>query len=687
MAMETTRTICQQCHTNCGLIVRNANGKISIKGDPGHPMNRGSCCPKAVANADIVRAKDRLHYPLLKTPTGFKRISWDEALSIAAERLNGIRSAYGPLSLARYAGAPVSYQCRDGFLQFMGEFGSPNLTGIGNLCMAPRMTAFKTVTGRIRAEPDYDNARLVLFWGSNPLAVGRFSSYAAYNGLKQIIPGLKQRGARIICIDPFETATAKRADEWVRIKPGTDTALGLAIIHVIIKEDLYDREFVARYTLGFTELAEHVRACDPHWAEGLTEIPAGKIEELARTYALTRPAAVYEGNGLDMYTNGVDAVRTIATLVCITGNLDVRGGNVFMPFPHPPVLPTNPLPIEKRVWYETFPLSPQTPFPGIKEALIRGEDNRPRAMIVHHANPVLTQANEKRTREALEKLDFLIACDIFPTATTQIAHLVLPMASDFESYGSRGYSSIDGGFLALGRPIAEPAGEARSVFEVEYELAKRMSFHRDYPFQDDQTWIDFMVKPSGVTFDRLHAEQIVYMTPKVQYQKYLNSGFDTPSGKVEFYSRRFGKMGAGLLPAYADPAGEPLPSEVLAAKGFSLLGTSHRPTQFVHTKFRNLAKIARSYPEPLIHIHPEDASARGINAGDEVDVTSPQGRITLRATVTDGTRPGLVWIDFGWGNPTDGMANINLLVNDQYFDPVSGGTPNRLFPCEVMMRA
>lgn len=681
------RTICQFCHTNCGLVVeRGVDGSISIKGDPDHPMNRGRCCPKAAANAEIVGAADRLKYPMWKTAQGFKRVSWEEALTIAADKLGEIRSKFGPLSLARCTGAPVSYQARDGFLQFMGEFGSPNLTGIANVCMAPRMTAFKAVTGGIRTEPDYDRTHLVVFWGSNPLGVERFSSYAAHNGLKEIMPRLKQRGVRIICIDPFRTATVKKADEWVRINPGSDTALGLALIHVIIEEELYDREFVRDQTHGFEELTAHVKARDPKWAQELTGIPSGSIEQLARTYAGTKPAVIHEGNGLDMYTNGVDAVRTIATLIGLTGNLDSPGGNVFMPFPHPSVLPTKALPKEQRVWYERFPLFPQVPFPAIKETLLSRDEHRPRAMIVHHGNPVLVQANERRTRQALEQLDFLMVSDIFPTATTEIADLILPVTSDFESHGYRAYSSVEGGFLALGRPVVAPVGQARSVFEVEYELARKMNLHRDYPFQDDRTWIDYMIRPTGVSFDRLEAEQIVYATSAVKYRKYLEQGFETPTGKVEFYSQWFAKLGAGPMPVYAEPAGEPLTTETISEKGFSLLGTSRRPMQYVHTKFKNLKALAKSYPEPLIYIHPQDAFDRCILGGEEVEVTSPQGRITVKARLSDDTRRGLVWIDFGWGNPTDGLANINRLVNDQYFDPVSGGTPNRLFPCEVAVR-
>ena len=684
MSQQTIRTLCQLCHTNCGLIVRrDAHGALSIVGDPDHPMNRGYHCPKAFANAAILHAEDRLRHPLVRTANGLKRISWDEALDIAAGRLHEIREAHGPCSLARTGGAPVSYQARDGFLQFMGEFGSPNLTGVGNLCMAPRMTAFKAVTGGARAEPDYDNARLVIFWGSNPLGVQRFSSYAAHNGYNRIIRRLKKRGVRIVCIDPFATTTAKIADDWLRIKPGTDAALGLAMIHVIIAEELFDREFVQRHTEGFPELANHVRACDPHWAEEVTGIPAGSISAFARVYATNGPAAIHEGNGLDMQVNGVDMVRTIAILICLTGNLDVAGGNIFMPFPRQASLPTKRPENEKRVWYRTFPLFPQVPFTGIKEALLRQEEGRPRAMIVHHSNPVLTQANERRTRQALDKLDFLIVCDIFPTATTEIAHLVLPVACDFESYGYRAYSSSEGGFLALARPLAEPAGEARSVFEVEYDLANRMGIHQDYPFTDDRSWVDFMVKPAGAGFARLEKEQIIFVTEKVRYRKYLQSGFGTPSGKVQFYDRHFEKMGAGPLPIHGHPAGESLTASGLAAKGYSLIGTSRRPAQFVHTKFRNLPEMVRSCSEPLIHIHPDDAAVRNINGGDDVEVASPVGRIRVCARLTRETTAGMVRIDFGWGNPSDGMANINLLTSDEHFDPVSGGTPNRLFPCNV----
>jgi anaerobic selenocysteine-containing dehydrogenase len=304
-------------------------------------------------------------------------------------------------------------------------------------------------------------------------------------------------------------------------------------------------------------------------------------------------------------------------------------------------------------------------------------------MIVHHSNPVLVQANEKRTQQAFAKLDFIMVTDIFPTATTQIADLVLPVTSDFESYGYRAYASLKGGFLALARPIEEPVGESRSVFDVEYALAERMGLHQNYPFHDTESWINYMLRPSGIDFRRLNDDPIVYTTPPIQYEKYMEKGFDTPTGKIEFYSTSFENRGYSPIPFYTDPGGEPLDHDTVSKKGFALVGTSYRPAQFVHTKLKNIQILSESYPEPLIYLNPEDAAERGIKEKDRVEVSSAQGKAVFRAKLTENTKPGVVWIDFGWGNPSDGKANINLLTNDTYFDPISGGTPNRLFPCDI----
>ena len=399
-------------------------------------------------------------------------------------------------------------------------------------------------------------ANLVVFWGSNPLASNRYSAFGSFNGMMEIIPRLKKRGVRIIAIDPFNSETVQQADDWVKINLGSDTALGLAMIHVVIKEGLYDKEFVSKYTNGFQELAKYIQEYSPRWAEDLIGISEKAIEALARDYAIAKPAAICDGNGLDMYTNGVDAVRTLAVLMGLTGNLDVPGGNVFLPFAVQSTLPTKTTPKEARIWYKNFPLFGEVPMVAIKEAILRDEENRPRAMIVHHTNPVLVHANEKRTKKALEKLDFVMVNEVVPTATSEVADLVLPMAAVTESHSYLAYSSTEGGYLALSRPLANPVGEARPVFDVEYELAERMGLHHDYPFRDTLSWLKFMIEPTGVTFERLEEEQIVYATPSVKYRKYIDMGFNTPSKKVEFYCQQFEANGYSPFPVYADPSGE-----------------------------------------------------------------------------------------------------------------------------------
>jgi anaerobic selenocysteine-containing dehydrogenase len=684
MKSGTYRSICQFCHTNCGIIVeRTEAGIVSVKGDPDHPMNRGRVCSKAGAIPHIVTSEDRLRHPLRKTSKGLKEIGWDEALDFAAERLGEIREKYGPTSLLRIQGSPVSYHGRDGFLQFLGAFGSPNNSGTASVCMVPRMMAVRAVTGKIRAEPDFEKAELVIFWGSDPLVSERFGAYSAYNGMRNIVPRLQERGVRIVAINPVRGPIVEQADDWVQINPGTDAALGLAMINYIIQEEIYDKEFVANHTSGFDELVAHVRSNTPEWAAPITGLSEQTIKDLARSYAETKAAAICDGNGLDMYANGVDAVRTVAILIGLTGKFDAPGGNVFLPFIKQSVLPTDPVPIEERVWYKTFPLFPELPFVAVKESILADEDYRPRALIVNRSNPVLINANETRTRQALEKLDFLMVSDIFRTATAEMADLVLPMASDFETYGYRAYQSFEGAFLAMARPVAEPLEGTRPAFEVEYELAKRMGLHEDYPFHDTESWLEHMIKPSGITFKQLDEEQVVFGTPEAEYEKYLESNFSTPSKKLEFYSQMFEGYGYDPLPSYSEPAGEPLGATVRSEKGFPLLATSKRPAGFVHTKFREIHALNKAYPEPHVWVHPEDAAERQIKDEDEVEVSSPQGRITLKAKISEDTKAGLVSIDFGWGNPADGKANVNILTNDEFFDPVSGGTPNRIFACEI----
>jgi anaerobic selenocysteine-containing dehydrogenase len=275
-----------------------------------------------------------------------------------------------------------------------------------------------------------------------------------------------------------------------------------------------------------------------------------------------------------------------------------------------------------------------------------------------------------------------MAFDIFPTASTEIADLILPAASDFERVDYRAYSSSRGGYLALREKVVEPVGESRSVFEVEYELAKRMGMEKGYPFRNAEEWMNFVLEPSHVTLDDLRNNHIVYASPPVIYKKYKNEGFKTHSRMVECYSERFKSCNYGPLPIFQYPK-ESHRTNPERSKEYPFLGTTRKPAEFVHTKFRNLPSINKTYPNPLIWVHPIDAEERGIKQKDFLEVKSPRGKIEVEAKITEDIVPGLVGIDFGWGNPSDKKPNVNSLTSDEVWDPISGGYPNRLFQCEI----
>lgn len=681
MAEKIIKSLCGFCHANCGIKVYVQDGRVTrVEGDVDNPVNRGYLCPKAQALKLMLESKDRLKFPLKKTKSGFVKISWDEALDFAAEKLDKIRQTYGPESLFLCCGAPVSYGARDGFHQFMGAFGSPNFTGAANLCHVPRDVAFKDAFGG-RPEPDLENSQLIIFWAGNPVNTTRFTGHASIDGFNRVISRAKERKAKIVVIDPVRTETATLADDWVRPNIATDTALGLSVAHTIIKENLYNRAFVEKWVIKFDEIRKHVESLTPEWAEKITSVPAERIRELARLYAKTEGAVIQDGNGMDMHTNGVDMVRTICMLIALTGNIDAPGGNIFLSFIPQTSLPT--IKPEKRpMGRDEFPLFPEVPFPVVKERLLRGASERPRAMIVHHANPVLVQANRQRTKQALEKLEFLMVMDIFPTATSELADLVLPAAADLETVDYRAFSSTKGGFLTFREKVVEPPGQARPVFEVEYELAKKMGIEQGYPFRNAEEWLNFVLKPAKVGLDDLRREYVIYGSPAVVYKKYEKGGFNTPSGKVECYSERFKKAGRPPLPFFEYPRESAAARPDLADK-YCLAATTRKPAEFVHTKLFNLPTPGRFYPEPLVKINIVDAAKRDIKKGDMVEVESRTGKIRLKSMISEDVGPGLVTIDFGWGNPTDKKASINSLSPDDVWDPISGGYSNRLFLCKV----
>lgn len=679
MASQIIATICGACHLNCGMDVTVSEGRISrIRGTRHHPANRGALCVKGAAYPEILSSSRRLTRPLMKQGDRQVSVSWDKALAAIAERLQDICAKWGPQSVIHMRGAPLTEEVREGFLRLACAIGTPNLSGISHLCSVPRQIGLRSLIG-MRPEPDYERTRCMVLWGGNPSNSMRVAQTTAAGGFEGILYKKQKEGAYLIVIDPVRTTAAAKADLWLRPAHGTDMALALAMLQTIIAETLYDEAFVSRWTLGFEGLKTHVASRTPEWAEKITGVPAQDIRKAARQYASMRPAVIREGNGLDMHSNVAQTVRAIFMLSAITGNLDVPGGDVD--FPNPPTAPL-PKPSTKipPMHRATYPLFPSVPLPMVVDALLTGKPYPPKAALIYHSNPVLTIADEEKTRRAFKNLDLLVVSDIAETATTRLADFVLPDLSSLERLGYNPYTHPDGGFISLRQPVVAPVGESRSIFDVEYELAQRMGMAEHYPWKDCESWVNYKIAPSKITVSDLREEPTKVVTGPVAYRKYETKGFATPSGKVEFFSERLQAIGQPPYPVHEERRAA---QDTAESGAFPLLATSRKPMEYVHTKYRDLPTLKKLYPEPLVAINPQDAASRGIQEGDIVSVASPRGRATFKAQVNSDVPAGVVQIDFGWGNPGDGGCNINVLVMDEPHDPLTGATSNRLFPCQV----
>jgi anaerobic selenocysteine-containing dehydrogenase len=684
-------TLCGACHNTCGMLVKVKDGEIvEIKGNPDHPMNRGTLCVKGKAMRELVYSPQRLQRPLKRVgPRGSGRlqeIEWEEAMEIMASELTRIRDTYGPETLLYSYGAPIMEFQRYGFSEFRAQYGTPNQLS-SNLCSWPLTMALESVCG-FKSQPDYETTRLMIMWGGNPWASMRPGHNIAYGkkGLLNPVTDAKRRGVKLIVIDPVYTETVAQADQWVALRPGTDGALALAMLNVIIGAGLYDHEFVDKWTVGFDRLAEHVRDLNPEWAAGITGVPAAEIRDLATLYATTKPAIIRWGNAFANHTNTTQNLRAGGCLEAITGNLDVPGGDLCYPTElryKTTVKPTIP-----QLGSEKYPLNPSGP--STLDAILTGKPFQPRAVLAVHTNFV-SHAGYARVEEAVKKLDFVAVVDIVRNRTVmELADLVLPDTTFMERYDWRSYPSTKGLLVALRQPVIAPRFESRPVYEIEIDLARRMGYYDRYPWHNVQEMFAYHLGYVGLDLPKLQADPI-QLVNKYEYRKFEKGllradhkpGFNTPSGKVELYSQRFADLGYAPLPTYREPAESPV-STPDVARQFPLLGVNRRPLAYVHYKYRNLPSLRKLEPEPRIRLSPGDAGRRGVADGEWVRVSSPRGEIRMKALISGKMRDGIVWIDGGWGNPWDfPESNINVLTDNQALDPEAQCGSISSFLCEI----
>lgn len=693
------------CHGGCGVLVYTENGNVTaIKGDPDSPLNKGKICLKGASSLEHLYHPDRLKYPVKRTGKKgegeFTRISWDEALDEIAAQIKKIKGLYGIESVA--IGQGTGRHHYNHTINFANALGTPNWLNSGEaLCFTPRLLSSMITLGGLPVCDYYGEIKpkCLLVWGHNPVVSGPDGEiqFKVNECLKKV--------EHLIVVDPRKTIMAKSASLWLQIRPGTDNALALSMLNVIINEELYDKEFVSHWTLGFHELAKAVKDYTPQWAEAITWIDADMIGKAARTFAANHPAALEWGVAIEQTPNCLQTVRAISFLPVLTGNIDVPGGCIQGMNIAPEISALSKrLPEEtgkKRLGADRFKvicgpnsLWPSAHIASVFDAILTGNPYPIMALLNFGNNGLLTYANSKKVYQALMALDFFVAMDIYRTPTTDLADIILPAAAWLEldelvivPYGAP--------HVVLAQQQVTRLWECRSDEEVFIDLAKRL--HIDLGFTSVTEALDIQLKEAadhypqfaGLTFDALKEKG--FISVPVQYYKYRTNGFNTPSGKVELYSQYLETLGYNPLPYYAEPPESPLSTPELFREYPYILITGSRSPYFFHTEYRQIPTLRKNDPEPMVEIHPDTAQKYGINMGDWVWIESPRGKIQQKARLTEDIDPRVIHVTHGWWFPEDKKpgygvwkSNANLLTNSEKpYDPALGTYQLRALLCRI----
>jgi anaerobic selenocysteine-containing dehydrogenase len=678
------QSVCYMCHESHPIKVHIRGGK-AVSVEMQNP-NVVSTCPRWKAQLDFVYHPDRLLYPMKRSgargENKFTRITWDEALDTIAANLLRVKKEYGPESVVFY----VAYnkEPRPFYHRLAMAFGTPNFCLESN-CMTSSQTATTVTYG-----PDYMSfaaasmrsdpaSRCKMVWTSSI----RNSFPEFWNDHMEA----KRNGLKLIVVDPRVTRLATMADIHLQLRPGTDGALALGLMNIIISQELYDREFVDKWTVGFLELRELVKSYTPEKVEPITRVPAEKIRQAAVMYATIKPAKLgLSPSATSHSTNGFQNQRALILLPALTGNLGIPGGNSCAPSP----LPSADISLRERIakmppgiGSARFPIwsqvARQMSANVLPEHIERGDPYPIKALYSAGFN-LSCFPNTKRFIEAIQKLDFIAVTEFFRNPGTEYADILLPAATWLER-NMVVMPPYSPGIAKITEPVIEPLGESWSEHKIIFELAKRLGLGADFWGGDFQECLRALFKPSGLTPEEImkHPEGVPFSAPPKPPKNYETEGFKTPSGKVEIVSSILVKHGQEALPVYKEPAESPVSRPDLAIDFPLVMSTGLRQLAYTGTRYRNIKQLNKMVPEPAVEMNPADAIPRGIKSGDSVTVTSPRGSIKMKANVTETMLAGVVMVPYEWG----GEANANILTNDRDLDPVSGYAPLKAQLCQV----
>jgi len=669
---QVVRGACpHDCPDTCAMLVTVESGRaVRVAGDPDHPFTRGFLCAKVNRYVERTYHDDRVLHPMRRTGAKgsgeFARISWDEALDEIATRLNAIRhSGDGPQAIL-----PYSYAGTMGIVQgssidrrFFHSIGASMLDR--TICSTPGKIGMQmTVGANIGADPEgISESDLVLLWGTNTLTSNPH--------LWPFVLEARARGAPIIAIDPIRTRTAAQCDEWIAIRPGTDAALALGMMHVVLDRGLEDDEYIARYTTGIDALRERAREYTPDHVSAITGIRPEVIVSLGERYGRAKAAFIRVNYGLQRHGGGGMAVRTIACLPALAGHWRQAGGGVQLSSSHNFKFNT--------ALVERPDLSPKVRTINMirlgealtaKDAGVGGPPVR--AMIVYNSNPAAVAPDRNAVLAGMRRDDlFTVVLEHFQTDTADYADIVLPATTQLEHWDL--HLSYGHHYVSLNKPSIDPLGESLPNTEIFRRLARRMGLDDPCLFDDDPTVIRQALdsssdKLAGVSFDALLERGWMRLNVPTPYLPFANGGFFTPSGKCEFYSPRLREMGLDPVPTFTPPYEFPEAVPALAER-YPLTLISSPAHQFLNSTFVNIGALRRGAREPECLLHPADAERRGIGAGARVVVHNDRGAFTAVARVEETIRPGVVWApSIWWGKFAADGANANQTTSQRETD-------------------
>ena len=705
------RGLCGICPAGCWVIVELKDGRLTrIRPDEGHPL--GMICKRGEHSPEIIYSDSRLKYPQKRIgPKGtyeFERISWDEAYDIIAGRLNSIKAESGPEAVSIYTGRGSFelalcdiFQPKDAAVSSASSvlfpFGSPNTMGVGALCyvsfamIAPHITMGRML---INMFTDIENSDFLILWGTNP--------YTDSPPLDMYrLEAARKRGAEIVVIDPRYTEAAARTDaEWIPIRPGTDGALALSMIQVLIEEDLLDEEFAETWTHGYEDLVRYVQHFRPEQVQEITRVPAETIRILARKIALANGAAPVMYTGLEYSDSGIQAIRAVMTLFALAGQLDVPGGMCMaMHGSHFPINREGVLPnpsLNRAVARDKFPIYSQyrgeSHASGLVDSVLHGTPYRIRGLIIHGASILTSWPQTQVWRDTLSNLDFVVSIDRQLTADCAYADIVLPATTMFEIESYMTYGPI----FRIREKLIEPVGESRDDYLIMAGLADRLGYGHLYP-QTREDVLRHVLKESGFSPEdvREAGGMVKIQSPVMEYKKWEKGklrqdgkpGFETPTGKFEIHSTILADNGYRPLPEYTEPREGPLASPGKAREFPLVFNSGARSQSFFRSQHHGIPGLFKDHPEPFVEINFLDAKERGINSGDLVEVKTLRGSVKFRALVTEKIVQGAVECNMGGGGPVGPpewtQSNVNELTDLSNTDVVSGFPVYKALLCEV----